>query len=346
MKTTTLFFALTTAIALSPAAEAQVADQVAPLRGTPATGRIVAMSKTELSVEVRGAARKFAVNEIRRVIFTEDPQELRRARDNCLAGRFDAALATLKQIDPASIQRKEVKQDLQFYLAYAEGRQALSGGGDKEAASQRMFEFVRHNQQSFHFFEAAELLGDLAVSMEKYHSAVAYYRAIANSAPWPDYKMKASILQAKALIAPGKFAEATEKLSAVTQQTVDTPQATRQKLLAEVITSVCAAETGDHETAIAALHKFIANNDDQDQELFGHAYNALGRCQLRAGRQQEALLAYLHVDILFYAEPDVHAEALYNLSKLWSAVGKTDRAVGARSLLMEQYAGSVWARKE
>jgi len=320
-------------------------DQVSPRSGTPASGRLVEASSTVVTIEVRGKLRKFPVNEIRRVIFAEDPQELRRARDNCLTGQYEIALLGLKKIDPDSVERAEVKQDVQFFTAYASGRQALSGGGDKAAAVSAMRAFVGANRNSFHFFAAAELLGDLAASLERYDNAVRYYNAI-SAAPWPDYKMKAGILEGRALLAQRKYGEAQAKFEGVIGQAVDTPEATRQKLLAEVGRAVCLAETGSHEQAIGTLHEIIKQNDPRELELFGRTYNALGRCQLKADRQKEALLAYLHVDILFFAESDVHAEALYNLSKIWAAVNKSDRAVSARSLLTDRYSGSVWAKKD
>ena len=325
-------------------ATAQAQDQVAPLRGAPASGRVAAVSKSAVTIEVRGESRKFPVNEIRRVIFADDPQELRRARDHCLTGQYDSAIAALKQIDPANVARVEIKQDLQFFTAYASGRQALSQGGDKAAAVNALRAFVSNNRNSFHFYAAAELLGDLAASMESYDNAVRYYHAI-SAAPWPDYKMKAGILEARALLAQQKPDAALVRFNDVIDQAVDTPEAIRQKLLAEVGMAVCQGELGKHDQAISTLHEIINQNDPREHELFGRAYNALGRCQRKASRPKEALLAYLHVDVLFYEQPDVHAEALYNLSQLWAAVNKSDRATSARSLLTDRYSGSVWAKK-
>ena len=56
-------------------------------------------------------------------------------------------------------------------------------------------------------------------------------------------------------------------------------------------------------------------------------------------------MAYLHVDVLFYADPDTHAESLYHLSKLWLVAKNQDRAAAAKNLLKQRYAGSVWSGK-
>ena len=69
----------------------------------------------------------------------------------------------------------------------------------------------------------------------------------------------------------------------------------------------------------------------------------LHRCHL----QVEALVAYLHVDVIpkLASESQYHAEALLNLATLWNAVSRPDRAGEARDLLMSQYPSSDAARK-
>jgi tetratricopeptide (TPR) repeat protein len=335
---------LVAALSIAPAhACGQQYDQVLTRRGSPANGRVVGMSPTEVVLETRGTRQRIAVNEIRRVSYAEDTPELRRGRDNILAGQWAAGVADLERVDAASLDRAEVKQDLQFYLAYGRGRLALTSGGDKSTAKNEMLAFAVNWPESFHFLQAADLLGDLALALDE--DAVKYYAAIAAKAPWPEYKLEAAISEAQALLLQRKYGEADRKFTEAMQFQLDTPEATRQVRLAQVGRAVALAETDRHEEARQILERLIAENDPQDSELFGRAYNALGRCFLKAQRPRDALLAYLHVDILFFAEPEEHAEALYHLSQLWSAVQKPDRAQSARNLLNDRYAGTRWARQ-
>jgi tetratricopeptide (TPR) repeat protein len=332
-------------LSLSSTALAQRPDQVFPQRGSAVSGIITDITKTHITINVRGTDQKIELMDIKRVTFGEDPPELSRSRDNILNGQLENGLAELKRIDPANIQRDYIKQDLAYYIAYAQAKLALTGGGDKAAAKQALLSFVASAKDSFHFFEAAQLLGDLAVALESYEEAVKYYGAIAKQAPWPEYQLRSGVLEARALEAQGKFPESITKYDAVIANPVDTAEATRQKSLARIGKAVGLAETGKPDEGVKLVEEIIAKNDPQDGELFGRAYNALGRCQLKANRTKEALLAYLHVDVLFYAQPDVHAEALYHLTKLWPQVNKSDRAVTARSLLSDRYGGSPWSKK-
>ena len=88
----------------------------------------------------------------------------------------------------------------------------------------------------------------------------------------------------------------------------------------------------------------ILDTDPEQKELQARAYNALGDSYQRAGRTKDALLAFLHVDVLYSTVPDAHAEALSHLATLWDAVGQADAARQARQTLNEQYRDSRWAK--
>lgn len=320
-------------------------DQIYLKRGGGVGGEIKGTTVAKVAIATKGQNQTVNVNEIRLVTFADEPQELRQGRARATGGKFEDALSLLKRVNPAGVERDIVKRDLQFYLAYCAGKLALSSGGDKAKANDSMMAFVRAAPKSHHFFSAAELLGDLAVGQGDYASAVKFYSAIASKAPWPDYKMRASLAESRALVAQGKYAEAEAKFETIAGAPGDTPEANRQKLLAQAGKARCMAETGSVEDAIEMLETIIADNEPTDAELFGRTYNALGDCYQKADQPKEALMAYLHVDVLFYSEPEIHAEALFHLSNLWESTKKPDRAAASRTMLERRYGGSGWAKK-
>ena len=340
-----IYFSFVLAICFSGPLFSQAVDQIRLVNGSRLEGNIGSASATELSINVKGSKRIAKVNEVKSVSFADEPAELTAGRNRVMAGKFAQALADLKKLNPASINRVIVSRDLQFYLAFAQAKVALSVGGDKPEATNAMLAFVRADPNNFHFFSAAEILGDLSVAQGDYASAVKYYSAISAKAPWPEFKMQAMSSEARALIQQGDFAEAQKKYEAISAMKSESKPARRHKLLAALGRGRCLAETGKADEGIRLIEKVIQENDPSDGELFGRAYNAHGDCFRKLDKPKQALMAYLHVDILFYSDPEIHAEALYHLSKLWAATNN-DRAVAARTILDDRYPGSIWATKQ
>lgn len=312
--------------------------------GPPVRGTITEMSRTEVTINFAGAPRRIPVNEIKRITYADDTSELRNARDAVAQGQLQDALDQLKEVKLGAADREVLRQDVAFYSAVASARLALSGGGDIKQATALVMDFVKKNSGSYHFYEAVETLGDLAVALGAYDKAALYYSQI-SKAPWRNYQLRGAILEARALHAAGKFAEAEKKYKLVTGAPANDPESARQKTLATVGRAACMAEMGNPDPAIKVLQDIINKNDSQDVELFARAYNALGDCYRKANKPKDALMAYLHVDILFVQDADAHAEALSRLTDLWTQVEKPDRAVQARNLLKSRYAGSRWANK-
>ncbi|MCP4944683.1 MAG: tetratricopeptide repeat protein [Planctomycetaceae bacterium] len=321
-------------------------DQVYVNRGGSVRGKVGEVSPVQVTVAVGTQKQNVSTNNIRIINFGDEPPALRQGRARAVAGKYDVALEDLKKVDASSITRPILKLDLQFYLALCQGRQALKTGAGKTEATAAMLAFVRSAASSNHFFQAADLLGDLAVSQGDFENAVKYYGGISSKAPWSEYRMRAQLAEADARVKQGRFADAQKRYESILTQKADTPEVKRLKLLAEVGRGKCLAETATVDEGINALEKLIAENDTADTELFGRAYNALGDCLQRSNKPKDALMAYLHVDILFYGDSETHAEALYHLSKLWQVAKNQDRAAVAGNLLKQRYAGSVWAEKQ
>jgi tetratricopeptide (TPR) repeat protein len=328
-------------------AQAQSLDSVYTTKGgAPSKGTITdAMTKDSVTLDMAGVPRVFQIGEIARITYGDEPQELANARNSVVAKNYGSAIEELKKIPAGSLIRPHMLQDAQYYLALCQVKLAMTEGQDRTKAETDMLNFVRTAPNSYHFYEAAEMLGDLAMSGGKYDAAVKFYTPLTR-APAEDTQMKANNAVARALVAQKEFAKALTNYEAVLASGLATAEATNQKMLATVGKAQCLGETGKPDEGVKMLEEVIAKNDPQDAKLFARTYNALGSCHLKAGRDKDALLAFLHTDVLFYADGEAHAEALYHLVKLWTAMNKADRATAARGTLKDRYAGSVWNAKE
>jgi tetratricopeptide (TPR) repeat protein len=307
-------------------------------------GTIVAMSPVEVTIDVNRRKIPCPVNEIVGINYDLEPLELKTARRFADGGQFDMAIEKLEGIDETAISRDLILQDIVFYKAYAAAKIALGGGGDPNEAISKMMVFYQKYNSNWHYFRAVETLGDLAVGIRRYDTAAKFYSEVAQ-APWPSYKLRAKVLEGRALQSQNKYEEALANFNAVLGVTATIEGAEEQKLFAILGKAACLAATGKHAEGIQIVEDVIARGDPSDIALFANAYNTLGRCYQASNQPKDALLAYLHTDILFYGDPESHAEALSNLIKLWEQVDRPERALQCRNTLKQRYPGSPWNKE-
>jgi len=95
--------------------------------------------------------------------------------------------------------------------------------------------------------------------------------------------------------------------------------------------------------ALKMLEEVILAADGDEVALNAEAFLRKGDCLRELGKEKDAVLDYLRVDLLFSAAKPQHAEALYQLTKLWVKVGHPERAEDARDRLTDSYPNSEWA---
>ena len=235
-------------------------------------------------------------------------------------------------------------QDFEFYRALAAARLALAGSGSIAEAGRAMLVFEKAHKNSFHYFEACETIGDLLVALGKFDQAEAYYNKVAE-APWPQYKMHAGVLVGRALIGQKQFDRASQKFDEVLAMRASGKEAEQAKLAASLGKASALAGAGKTDEAVKLIDEIIAKADPENQELHARAYDELGNCYRAAGKKKDAIIAFLHVDLLYSRFPEQHAEALANLAALFAEDGKAERAAAARATLKEKYPTSNWAAK-
>ncbi|MBN1589223.1 MAG: tetratricopeptide repeat protein [Pirellulales bacterium] len=328
-------------IFLSSASASAVADTVTKKNKKTVLGQVSAMSNREVTVK-RGTAKTVVpAGEIRTIVYDGEPKSLSLARASVAHGQYEDALKALSQIDTSKIHRKAIVADVEFYKALAAARLALRGEGKIVEAGTQMAQFVKAHHGNYHWYEANRIVGDLLVVSRLYGPAVQYYTTLAD-APWLSARLRAAVGIGRAEMAAGKIDEAAAsfqkaiEMSSAGTKTTDA-DALEQKKLAQIGKARCLAAQGKLDDALKMTQEIIDQADPEDVLLNARAYNALGTALRKAGKPQDALLAFLHVDILYFNSPEEHAEALANLAELWGEVHQTDRAIRAQETLRTRY---------
>jgi tetratricopeptide (TPR) repeat protein len=321
-------------------------DAVKTTAGKTVSGKITSVGKLEVEVERGSVVDKVPVNEIVSLTFEEEPAALRTTvRNNIRDGRYEEALEGLEKITFDEEVRLPVKQELAFLRAYCGAQLALGGAGKSPEAGKEMFTFVKEHGNSCHYLEACEVLGNLLVAVGKYSEAEKFYNEVA-AAPWPDYQMRSSVAVGRAQLAQGKAEEALKSFEAVLANKAEGDLAEAQRLAATVGKARSLAGGPEFAEAIKLVEGTLEKIDPEQVDLNAHAYIALGTALRKAGRAKEALMAFLHVDLLYATAPEAHAEALANLAEMWTELQMGERANNARQTLAERYPNSPWAKSK
>lgn len=337
---------LLVALPLMATANGQSVDRIVTRSGT-VTGRVIATDAGEIQLEDRsGETKRVPIDQVREVQFGDEPQELKAARSMLLRGRPADAVEELAKIKSGDLDGAEqiILDEMDYVRAAATARAALASGSDPREPGKMVADFLAKHPQTHHTYAMHELLGDLLGRAGLPEKALAEYAKLAKGPP--AFKVRAASARAAMLLEQQKFAEALAEFEAAQRVDAADEAGAAQKRAAELGRARCLARLGKGEDAVGIVRGLIQQSDPEDAGVLAGAYNTLGQAyRALPGREQDALIAFLTVDLVYNAAPEEHAEALFNLAELWDKASNPERAREARSMLESTYPKSQWTRR-
>lgn len=312
------------------------ADSVRHSGGT-VTGKVVEASAERVVVD-RGQNRQETIEPYRveYILFDEEPSTLRTAKMAAFAGRYEEALAGLDRVQLPENADPKVRQEMDYLRALCRTRLAEASANPQamKEAAELWSNFIAQNPNHYRLWQAAESAADLLTALGQQQAAEQFLARLAE-APWPQVKLRAQLAAGKAALARKDLPQAEKLFEAVIGGAGEDE---RLQIAASLGKVRVLAEQGRTDEAINLAQEVIKRVRADDIALQGQAYNALGLAFRRAGKLKEAVLAYLHVDLLYSNVPAEHVEALEALVELFSKLGDRERAEEAAKILKERYA--------
>lgn len=311
-----------------------------------AQGDITDISQTSVSVKSGiGEMIEVPANDIVSVRWGAEPAALNLARSAEEGGNLARALEQLKISSGEAGANEAVKTEIEFLVARVTARQALEEDSSRlDDAVAKLDDFVKSHSDNFRYFDALQLLGAVQLAVKDYTGAEKSFGQLAR-APWSDYKMAAQNSTAKLAFQKGDLAAALSAYEQVLSQSGSSPGEISRRNEALIGKASVQLKQGNADIALQAVQEAIAKTDPEDSAVQAGAWNLKGDCLKTQGKVKEAILAYLHVPVLFEKEKVALAEALYNLAVLWPRADQPERGLAARQELEENYPDSPWTKK-
>jgi tetratricopeptide (TPR) repeat protein len=196
--------------------------------------------------------------------------------------------------------------------------------------------FIRAHASGRHIAAAREGMARLQMHTEDFGGAEA---TLAELAKLPRTSERAAVLKARLLARRGDYAGSIAELDKLIASLPDKSVRQREARLAKAESLVGAKK---FEEAEALVRDVIAAAPAEDVAAQSAAYNTLGDCLVAAKRHRDAVLAYLHTDLLYAKDKVEHPRALFELSRMFREIGNTVRAEEYAQRLKQEYPRSTW----
>ena len=331
-------------LAISSKASAQTDEiQLKPMTGQ-TTGKIIrgtiqSESPREIKITVSGKTETIMVDDLANIDYANTPAAFFEAKQREKSGDYMAALESYKRASNASGVRPFVLQLVKFRYASALAEASLSDDKKTPEAIDALQDFVKSNPTSRHTPDASEQLLNLVRSGS---DPAKVDSVLADMAKIPGAQARSNVLRAGLLTDRGKPDDALKLLASTKSQI---PKNSELERIAQSVQINALVGQKNFAEAEKQARILIESTSPEDTNALAPAYNALGDCLRAAGKPKDAMIAYLHTEILYDKAADEHARALSAITQLWRILEKPDRAEQTLNKLASAYPRSPWLKK-
>ena len=305
-------------------------------------GEFTAMTVESVTITLtNGQTQVIPVSDIFSVRFDMEPPLLAQAQSNERSGALDVALEKFTSTQKEySGDDKRVMTDVEFLIARTKVKLALADPSKVADAKAAIKKFREAQKTNFRYFEALLLESSLATGDE----ATTLLTEV-QASPVKGYQLQAGVQLGQVLLAGNDAAGALAAFEKVIEQSAGDAASASAQFAGLLGKAECQQKQGQTDEAITTLDNVISKASESESRTLAAAWVLKGDCLRTKNLPKDALMAYLHVDILYPSEPAAHAEALYHLVSLWAPAGHQDRSDEAMAKLSTKYPNSPWTKQ-
>ncbi|MGC8641624.1 MAG: tetratricopeptide repeat protein [Isosphaeraceae bacterium] len=299
-------------------------------------GAVESESPSGVVVSLGASSVSVPIDQIASIRYDGQTATLQLAETRLAAGQLAEAAGYFKQAAGESTDKPFVLQKALYGEAAALADLALIEPTRQKEARDKLSRFVQSYPGSRHIIPAREALIRIQIASGDFPGAETTLTGLAKL---PQAKDRAAVLRAKVLAKQGRHDEAISELDRLLAALPDRSTAQREAKLIKAESLVGVKKFKEAETL---LEQVIQAAPPEDVATQSAAYNALGDCLRAANRPKDALLAYLHTDLLYSKDRQEHPRALFQIEKLFRSLKQDGRADEYAQRLRQEYPHSQW----
>jgi tetratricopeptide (TPR) repeat protein len=299
-------------------------------------GQIQSESPSEVVIQLGGKDQTVPTDQIGSVRYDGQPPSMILAESRESGGSLAEAAELYKKAAAEAQDKPFVLQAAQYHQAGALADLALADPERVAEAIGLLEAFLKAHPRSRHIAPALESLARLQLQKGDYPAAE---RATAQMTGLPRGADRAAVLRARIFARRGEHAKAIAELDRILSASAGDAVKAREARLAKAESLAGLKKFSEAEADVRAV---IQASPPEDFAAQSAAYNTLGDCLRAAGKPKDALLAYLHTDVLYAKDKEQHPRALAQIAQLWRELKREDRANEIVERLKQEYPRSPW----